>query len=290
MHAILAFLRTCLAALALLSLSACISSGDDTSMARRFPTPRDYPTEAMQRIAFTGGGPEGWRLTGLASAPTGQGPLILVVTGSPSWADFWAPTLALATAEQRLLIVPNRPGFATSAPQAAVTDIRRQAEALGPLIETAGRPVILVGQSYGGPIAVLLASAYPEQVAGLVIVSGFFGEAGPTLRRLRFYGTLATPFIGRDLKNSLAEVRGQTPQLERVREAALRLAQPVLVLHGDRDDFIPEASARRTAALFPNAEHRLVPGDHFLNAGAEADILAAVDAVAARAGLLAPAP
>jgi len=280
--------RALLAAALLCAVFGCISSGDQ-SMSRRFPTPRDYPPETMVRVAFTGGGPEAWRLTGLATPPEGEGPLVLVVTGSPSWADFWAPTLALASAQNRLLLVPNRPGFASSEPQAAVTDIAKQAQALGGLIASAGRPVILVGQSYGGPIAVLLAAAHPDRVAGLVIVSGFFGEAGPTLKRLRFYGTLATPFIGRDLRNSLAEVRGQRPQLAAVRDMAARLEIPVTVLHGDRDDFIPEPSARRTAALFANTEYRLTAGDHFLNAGAEQEILAAVDSVAARAGLLAPA-
>lgn len=288
MRTLLSILRLWAAASLLLMLSACISTGDP-DMPRRFPTPRDYPPETMRPIAFTAGGPEHWRLTGLATPEGGTGPLVLVVTGSPSWAAFWAPTLALAAAQQRTLLVPNRPGFSSSEPQQVVPDIARQALALSTVVESADRPVILVGQSYGGPISVLLAASHPKQVVGLVIVSGFFGDRGPTLNRLHFWGNLATPFIGRDLKNSLAEVRMQKPQLPAVRAAAGALAIPVVVLHGDRDDFIPAQAARRTAALFPNAEHRLVPGDHFLNAGAETEILAAVDRVAARAGLQAPA-
>jgi pimeloyl-ACP methyl ester carboxylesterase len=178
------------------------------------------------------------------------------------------------------MIVADRPGFAKSEPRDAVTDIAAQAEALEPMLgDAAGQKVLLIGQSYGGPIATLLAARRPDKVKALVLMSAFFGERGPTIRRLSALGSLVRPALPRDMKNALAEIDRQKPQLPAARAALAALDIPVIVLHGDDDSFIPlDAAKRLAAAAGPRGAFVLAPGgDHFLNACCVDAVLAATE-------------
>jgi pimeloyl-ACP methyl ester carboxylesterase len=266
---------------ALLLLAACSAgASQEEKEADRFPTSKDFSTDVMRRAAFTAGGETPWRLSALETPRANPASWrIVVVTGTPSWSEYWAPTLA-KIGPDREMIVADRPGFAESEPNAAVTSIEAQAEALEPMLgDIDGQKVILIGQSYGGPIATVLAARRPDKVKALVLMSAFFGDRGPTIRRLSALGSLVRPALPRDMKNALAEIDQQKPQLPQARAALGSLAIPVIVLHGDRDTFITPADARRLAvAAGPRAEFMNAPGgDHFLNACCVDSVLGAVE-------------
>ena len=256
-----------------------------TVSAERFPTSGDYPPTTMQRYAFQAGG-HPWTLSALRT-PRDAPWKVVIVTGTPSWSEYWAPTLA-ALPKDYTMVVADRPGFAQSQPDGVVGSIADQADALSPLLEAApGQKVILVGQSYGAPIAALMAQRHPGKVQALVLVSPFFGERGETAQRLTGLGGLVRPMLPRDLKNSIAEVRGQAAQLPAARAALKGLTVPVLVVHGDADDFVPVASARTIARDGgPAGRTQLVEvpgGDHFLNACCVPALLSAFEKAAALA-------
>lgn len=279
-------MRVCAAFMAIVMLTACAAQSttapqkDQTQSQERFPTSEDFSTDVMRRIALVAAGETRWRLSALETpraAPASW--RIVVVTGTPSWSEFWAPTLA-KIGPDREMIVADRPGFAESDPRGAVTSIEAQAAALEVLLgDNPDQKVILVGQSYGGPIAATLAARRPDKVKALVLMSAFFGERGPTIRRLSALGSLVRPALPRDMKNALAEIDHQKPQLPRARAALTGLDIPVIVLHGDDDDFIPLAAAQRLAAAAgPRGEFIEAPGgDHFLNACCVDAVLAAVE-------------
>jgi len=269
------------AMLLVLALAACGGGAERREAEqKRFPTSEDFSTDIMMRVALTAGGKTPWRLSALETPRKTPAPWrIVVVTGTPSWSEFWAPTLA-KIGPDREMIVADRPGFAESDPRGAVTSIEAQAEALeAALGDNDGQKVILVGQSYGGPIATVLAARRPDKVKALVLMSAFFGERGPTIRRLSALGSLVRPALPRDMKNALAEIDHQTPQLPQARAALSALTIPVIVLHGDDDDFIPLAAAQRLAvAAGPRGQFIETPGgDHFLNACCVDAVLAAVE-------------
>lgn len=273
--------RAVVALFAALALSACAASGDGQE---RFPTPEDYPASTMQRFTFEAG-EGGWRLAGLRTPNPAAPWRLVVVTGTPSWSDYWAPTLAAAGPDLEV-VVADRPGFGRSEPREAVTDIAAQARALAPLLEVApGRKVVLLGQSYGAPVATLLAAQNPDKVQGLVLASGYFGTKGPTARTLTGVGAATGWLLPRDLKNSLAEVRSQPKQIGRVRETLAGLALPVAVVHGTKDTFVPVATAERLARDKGAAFVPIEGGDHFLNACCVDALLGAVDGVIAEARL-----
>ncbi len=242
-----------------------------------------YPESVVRRTSFTAGGGHGWRISALETPRETPAPWkIVVITGAPSWAEYWADTLA-ALPPDREMIVVDRPGYAASEPLHPVTDIRVQAEALAPVLKAAPRQkVLLVGQSYGAAIAAIMADENPGKVAGLVLLSGFFGETGPTARWLIDVGTKALKVIPRDLRNAVIEASGQRPQLRHAKRALARLNIPIHMIHGDKDDFAPlEVAERLAAETVTRRPIRLAKADganHFLNDGPVEELLSAIEA------------
>jgi len=246
------------------------------------PTTADYPDTVVRRTSFTAAGGHGWKISAIET-PRDEPPpwKVVVITGAPSWAEYWAETLA-ALPPDREMIVVDRPGYAASEPQNAVTDIRVQAAALAPVLLAArGQKVLLVGQSYGAAIASIMADQNPGKVAGLVLLSGFFGEAGPTAKWLLGLGAKALNMIPRDLRNAVIEVRAQRPQLRHAMHALARLNIPIHMIHGDQDDFAPlevaERLAGETVTRSPIRVVRTEGANHFLNDGPAEVLLAAIE-------------
>ena len=256
-----------------------------------------YPDSVIRRVKFTAGGQHGWKITALETPRETPPPWkIVVITGAPSWAEYWGPVMAALPADRQMVVV-DRPGFAASEPAICITDITVQARALEPVLEAApGQKIILVGQSYGAAIASLMAASNPGKVASLVMLSSFLGETGPTARWLVEMGHKLLSVLPRDLRHAVMEVTGQSDQLHHMREALQRLRIPVHVIHGDKDDFAPIETAERLAkdiqTLHP-IRFQAVPGaNHFLNDGPTDVLLASLEAcipVEARAGWRWPA-
>ncbi|MGE0045357.1 MAG: alpha/beta fold hydrolase [Hyphomonadaceae bacterium] len=269
--------------IAALLIMGCVASPEPGG-SERFPTPEDYPPGVMEEITFTAGGEHPWRLAALRTPPRPEAPWrIVVVTGTPSWPEFWAPTIARAP-DTREMIVITRPGFQDSEPQDAVRDIAAQAAALAPALDgPPGQRVVLLGQSFGAPVATLLAAQRPDRVRALVYVSGFFGDRGPTAQRLLGVGRIVAPILPRDFRNSVREVAAQGPQLPPVWDALRSLDIPIVFLHGDADTFVPIEADRRIAAEFGHTLIAVPGGDHFLNACCVDATLAATEQAIAEA-------
>jgi pimeloyl-ACP methyl ester carboxylesterase len=253
-------------ALATLALAACaIGTADDEN--DRFPTSSSYPPGTMERTTFTATVPEDWRISALATPARAEATWkVVIITGTPSWSEYWAPTIA-ALPDSREMIVADRPGFRDSEPEGAVRDLAKQADALAAMLEVhPGERVLLVGQSFGAPLATLMAQRYPDRVHALVLVSPFFGDRGPTASRMIGAGRLFHGMLPRDMRNSITEVVAQTDQLPAVWAALRGLNQPIVFIHGDDDTFVPLEASQRIAAEYGHTLITVPGGDHFLNA------------------------
>jgi len=247
------------------------------------PTSTDYPETVVRRTSFEGGGGHPWLISALET-PRAEPPpwKIVVITGAPSWAEYWAETLAELPRDREMIVV-DRPGYGASEPATPVTDIRVQAQALAPLLKARrGQKVMLVGQSYGAAIAALMADANPGKVQSLVLLSGFFGETGPTSRWLIDVGSKALKVIPKDLRHAVIEASGQKPQLAHAKRALARLSIPIHMIHGDKDDFAPievaEKLAEETVTRRPIHFMRTPGANHFLNDGPAEQLLSALEA------------
>lgn len=260
---------------------ACLESTAQGRTEHR-PTSADYPDTVVRRATFVAGGGLGWKLSALVTPRARPTPWkIVVITGAPSWAEYWAPVLAALPADREMVVV-DRPGFAGSEPSICVPDLQLQADALAPLIETLpGQQVLLVGQSYGAAIATLMAARRPRRLGGLVLLSSYLGEMGPTARWIVGLGSRAFGVIPRDLRNAVAEVTQQRDQLAIMRRWLPRLAVPIHMVHGELDDFAPIGAARRLAQEIhtrrPLRFHTAPGANHFLNDGPADDLLATLE-------------
>lgn len=276
-------MRAVLSILAALALSACaIGTAEDDN--ERFPTSSSYPPGTMERVEFIAAVEEAWRISALSTPERPDAEWkIVIITGTPSWSEYWAPTIA-GLPGNRELIVADRPGFRTSEPEDAVRELAKQAEALSPMLEA--RPnqrVLLVGQSFGAPVATLMAARYAERVDALVLVSPYFGDRGPTARRMIGVGRTFHGILPRDLRNSITEVVAQTEQLPAVWTALRGLSQPLVFVHGDDDTFVPLEASQRIAAEYDHTLVAVPGGDHFLNACCVPALLAAFERAIAEA-------
>jgi pimeloyl-ACP methyl ester carboxylesterase len=260
---------------------ACIECAA-TGRTEHAPTMAEFPETILRRVSFDAGGGHGWRISALETPRQTPPPWkIVVITGAPSWAEYWADTMA-ALPRDREMVVVDRPGYAGSEPLHPVHDIRVQAQALAPLLKAApGQKILLVGQSYGAAIAAIMAAEHPGRVASLVILSGFFGEAGPTARWLIDMGSRALKMIPRDLRHAVMETSGQRPQLVHARRALTQLNIPIHMIHGDKDDFAPievaERLARETPTRRPIRFVRTPGANHFINDGPAQELIAALE-------------
>lgn len=260
---------------------ACIESAASGRTEHR-PTSADFPDSVVHRISFIAGGGLGWRISALTTPRARPAPWkIVVVTGAPSWAEYWAPTLA-ALPQNREMIVVDRPGFAASEPFDCVPDIAAQARALAPLLEAApGQRILLVGQSYGAAIATLMAQANPREVTCVVLLSSYLGESGPTAQWLVKMGSRFLNLIPRDLRNAVIEISNQSGQMALMHQALPRLRAPIHVVHGDHDDFAPidvaERLAREARTRRPVRFARVAGANHFFNDGPVETLLACLE-------------
>jgi pimeloyl-ACP methyl ester carboxylesterase len=261
---------------------ACLESAASGRTEHR-PTSADWPDSVVRRTSFLAGGGHGWRVSALESPRETPAPWkFVVITGAPSWAEYWAPVIA-ALPPDREMVVVDRPGFAASEPADCVPDIRHQAEALAPLLKSApGQRIVLIGQSYGAAIATLMAASEPGRVSALVLLSSYLDDPGPTARWLVGMGLKFLNVIPRDLRNAVIEVSGQGAQLGLMRQALPRLRMPVHVIHGDKDDFAPIETARRLAqetSARGTIRFQSVPAaNHFLTDGPPDIVIAALEA------------
>jgi pimeloyl-ACP methyl ester carboxylesterase len=162
----------------------------------------------------------------------------------------------------------NRPDFST-------LTVTRMIEQASHLMNGAGEPVMLIGSSLGGFVAINLAAARPREVTHLVLLAPAVdfappdGERGPmtsewnidewrrTGRLTVFhygYGRLMT--VGYDL---YADAR-------RYDALSAQLPMPSVVFQGTLDDTVDPARVETWSRSRPNVELHLVEDDHQLSA------------------------
>jgi pimeloyl-ACP methyl ester carboxylesterase len=142
------------------------------------------------------------------------------------------------------------------------------ARAVAPVLEEASAPVVIVGHSHGGRVAVCLATLVPEKVAGLVLVGAPVlrrqGAAKPSLRlrllkfarRLGLVSAARLEAFRRD--HGSADYRAAEGALrdtlvtvinESFDEELANLSCPVVLVWGSEDLDVPLEVAQRARTL-----------------------------------------
>ena len=104
---------------------------------------------------------------------TAEGPAILMIHGLAGQLSHYTYGVAGRLAAHHRVIVVDRPGsgYSTRAPESSAA-LQVQAAALAALVRTLGAgPVLVVGHSLGGAVALTLALEHPRQVVGLALLA-----------------------------------------------------------------------------------------------------------------------
>ncbi len=196
------------------------------------------------------------------------------------------------------------PGFGTTpAPPEAWGSVE-YADHLAEALAGSG-PLVVVGHSFGGRVAVRLAVRHPELVSSLVLTGAPLVRATPpprpslvfrVLKRLRAAHLVPQSVMDRVRRNSGSDdyraaegvMRGVFVRVvgEDYREDLAALRVPVHLVWGELDDSAPLAGARLAAGIVPGAHLDVVPGEGHLMTGALQDavrlaILEALDVATA---------
>jgi len=165
-------------------------------------------------------------------------------------------------------------------------------------------PVVLLGESFSGPIAAALATRLGGRVRGLILCCTFMSNPRPALRPLLpFIGLLpfaALPvglaarlllgsFVTPALKSLLAEALARvSPAVLRARlksvatvnamDALAAVKVPVLYLQASSDALVPASAVRQAQKACPTMKIKVIHGPHCLLQVAPAEAAAAVHA------------
>ena len=148
----------------------------------------------------------------------------------------------------------------------------------------------LLGESFSGPIAVLLAAERPPGMRGLVLSCSFVKNPVPLVAPFRFLlglvpaalppgkalnwsllGKYATPALELSIRAAMKKVspramhvRLRTVMDVDVTEDARRVGVPTLYLRATEDRLVPRGASRLVKEVLPNVEVLDIPGPHFL--------------------------
>ncbi|HMD46355.1 MAG TPA: alpha/beta hydrolase [Acidimicrobiales bacterium] len=176
-------------------------------------------------------------------------------------------------------LAPDLPGFGATPPPPGVWGTDDYAELVAELLDEMEAPVVLLGHSFGGRVAVRLAAEHPERVAGAVLTGvplvrlsarrrpparyrvtrqlhalGLVGDATMEAARRR-HGSAdyraAEGIMRQVLVRTLAE--SYDDELDAI-------TCPVTLVWGDDDAEVPLAVGERTAARLAHGELVVCPG------------------------------
>ena len=214
----------------------------------------------------------------MQSAGQSAGPRLLLLPGMDGTGEFFARLVA-ALGGNATCIVASYPENATDTYK---DHVRRIADGMGP------DGCVILGKSFGGPIAVELAAARPAQVHGVILVATFLQSPWPPwiMRLAAFFSQgLAPPAVlrrsligGRDdpeLSALIAKIVGDQPRsvaAQRLRQIAsvdvrepfAGIRCPIRVLHGTDDHLVSHLPITAAARAKPGADVMLFDAPHML--------------------------
>lgn len=213
-------------------------------------------------------------------ATAGNSPTVLYLHGNTGCNRWWDLCMDVPG---HAVYAPDMPNFGRSG-RLAESTIERYAESMASFVQTLGiAPVVPVGHSLGGAVAMALAARYPELVSALVLVnsaapSGLHTpvERYPLIERFRTDRDLTRRALRAVVPTLRDEARlellvdnamlmnpdsfvGHAKALSSFAITAELTAVhiPALVVWGDQDVIITRAMAEETAAAFGNPPAQL---------------------------------
>lgn len=184
-------------------------------------------------------------------------PDVIFLHGAPgsvkSFIHFLKDTALAARAQ---LIAVERPGYGYSNYGESITSVKEQAQLLKPLIDKPKKSVILVGHSFGGPIAVRMAMDYPDLIDGLILVAPAIDpdlEPAEDWFRMPFSATALRWLLPPGFRVANDEILHLENELRKMLPLWKNIKIPVTVIQGQKDVRVPPGNAQFAEKMLINS-------------------------------------
>lgn len=175
-------------------------------------------------------------------------PPVVFVHGSPgSWDAFIGYMGYEPLLEKAHLISVDRPGFGKSGRGKPEKSLVKQAASIMAALacNQSGKPAVLVGHSYGGPVIAQMAVDFPEQVGSLIMIAA---SVDPELEETKWFQIPAdwlvfSWMVPKDLRTSNREILPLRGELQKLLPRWPEIKIPVTIIQGEKDGLVPPANA-----------------------------------------------
>ncbi|MEQ8706384.1 MAG: alpha/beta fold hydrolase [Phaeodactylibacter sp.] len=191
---------------------------------------------------------------------TAQTPLLLI-HGAPGGLFDW---LAMAKRDrlydEYYLLIPERPGYGGTKPKTAEPSVASQAQALLPLLQGQDRSVVVMGHSYGAPIAVTLGALAPGHIKKIYGLSGAYAPDEEVTFGISYWidFPLFRYILPCPLWVSNKEKLGHPQALREAVPLFQSVKRPITLFHGTSDALVPYGNSTYLQELIP-VETELIP-------------------------------
>lgn len=221
---------------------------------------KDIPRQDWA-IKFT---PSGLRY--LEIGDTEKQPLLLVHGAPGSVLDWSAVAKRERIYEKYRLLIVDRPGYGGTKPRGAEKDLRVHAEKILEVLEEETQKAVVMGHSYGGPIAVIMGAIQPEKIAKIVGVSGQYDPDNEVTFRISYVLNfqLFRFLLPRMLWVSNVEKLSHPDALREILPLYPKISVPTVLIHGDADTLVPYDNSPFLMELMDNDKElvTIADGDH----------------------------
>src|SRR6201996_6662499 len=205
---------------------------------------------------------------------------ILFIHGAPSSLSYWRNYMTDSSLLGRAtMYAADRPGYGYSGLADPMPVLQDQAAVQAPILDSlhkAHHPIIVVGVSYGGPIACRFAMDHPGLVDGLILVAP---PIGPGREKIFWFTYLVESpfvhwFIPRMLQTANKEKVHHKEELTKMLPLWNNIHVPVIYLQGEKDELVDTTNASFAREHLKNAPYldiRMIPGRGHVIAFAEKD-------------------
>lgn len=206
-------------------------------------------------------------------SPSSLKPLLVFIHGAPGAWYGWMNLLDDSILQKNFeMVAMDRPGYGKSEAGPQSLSISEQAKRISFLLKNlkGNRDVILVGRSYGSPVAARLAMDYPDLVQGMVLISSavdpshekFFWFSG--LGKNDFFRRLIPHPINRATDEKFKHVE----ELRQLLPCWSQIRVPVRIMVGENDNIVDPVNSQFLDSVLVNSPHSVIslPGvDHLIS-------------------------
>lgn len=178
----------------------------------------------------------------VASTGSDTLPMLLLIHGAPgAWWGYMNMLDDTLLQKKFHIVSVDRPGYGNSwlKRRKPVSSIKKQAQCLLSVFELnhSKEPAIVLGRSYGAPIAAAMAAMRPEEVKQLIMVSPVIDPEKEKFYWFSKYGRnrLVQLFLPREFNTATAEKYEHSEELRKMLPIWEKLTMPVAVIQGGND-------------------------------------------------------